>query len=96
MGVPVGGTGTLALKNLYKTGNPNPFPTGTSVKSDVLNAAQDSGVESVGFGLPESAINAARYNYNNNDRVNNAAGAVSPIAGIATETGQNARPSASW
>jgi hypothetical protein len=90
VGVPVTGAVTTALKAAYSDGTSAPATIkGNSLATNALNAAQNSGIESLGFGAPESAINLARYNFNPNATERNVAGTISPLAGIGVEAGQN-------
>jgi hypothetical protein len=86
IGVPVSGATVALAKGQIKDPGSNPLTDKKKLAGDVFH---NSGLGSAGYGLVDSGVNAAMHNYGNDSRWSNAAGAASPGAGFAVQTGQH-------
>lgn len=86
VGLPVSGAVVTTAKDELKDPGSNPF---SDPKKFAVDSLRHSGGLSLGYGLADSAVNAAAHNYGPNARWANAAGTVSPGLGTAVQTGQN-------
>jgi hypothetical protein len=86
LGAPVAGLTVAVAKDEIKDPGSNPLNDKRKLALDTLH---NSGIGSIGYGAVDSAINGISHNYGNDSRWSNLAGAISPGAGFAVQTGQN-------